>query len=119
MREIKFRAWEPNNEEMIYFDNLQAATDVTIAEHLLLLIANKHPFGNGLLQQYTGLKDKNGKEIYEGDVVEADHNDLGLLKFPVGPSICTDCLESDGFNPHSMEVIGNIYENKDLLEGEE
>ena len=67
--------------------------------------------------QYTGLKDKNGAEIYERDLVDYD-DDIGEIKWNdkeacfevVGKYWCTDCLVTE-----KMEVIGNIHENPELL----
>lgn len=115
-REIKFRAWDIDGRTMVYGD---------VARNCIPL-AEINP--EITVMQYTGLKDKNGKEIYEGDIVqdtyEIKEEEIKLFKQEV-----FWCKEAAGFcvRPSSpfayvglttsehKEVIGNIYENKELL----
>ena len=110
MREIKFRAWNVTQEGM-----------VTNANHLIDLEGLKgHKFE---LMQFTGLKDKKGKEIYEGDCfpygyVEFDSGCFSLkvtkknIHYDIGQSIyLCDFLAIF----RKVRIVGNIYENPELL----
>jgi hypothetical protein len=79
--------------------------------------------------QYTGLTDKNGKKVFEGDIVrcgewngsrkylvEMDEDRRGWYPFACGDGC--GCCESETYSPKNSEIIGNIHDNPDLLKGE-
>lgn len=121
-RELKFRNWKNG----FSFFNLLEDNDNDFYEF--------YRYGDDIIEQYTGLKDKNNKEIYEGDIVEEeiDFNSKmtdGVFKYKVywDSDTLTWGLEPIGFGSihndlwecnQSIEVIGNIHENKELLKGE-
>lgn len=124
-REIKFRAWDKEEKKMFY--DVQNAYDSEPVWY--------GGFGEFLgdqsyeVMQYTGLKDKNGKEIYEGDIVKAIIsggttkveyvNDLAGFN-PWANSIVYAGRQSFINPSEEIEVIGNIYSNPELLkEGHE
>ena len=105
MREIKFRVYDSTNDIMV-FQSASRRDDFW------------YPFGfevRGELMQYTGLKDKNGTEIYEGDILQRNDNSITVVEFENGMFVTKyDALMWELYE-NSPIVIGNIYQNPDLL----
>jgi len=139
MREIKFRAWDREKKEMIRFDGISFCSEYDF----LSFSADKVDclYGREIesceFMQFTGLKDRNGKEIFEGDVVkgsipDSEHDEpfnKAQIKY-IGSSFCLTRMKQREFDVNdglylgdlescvlnkSIEVIGNIYESPELL----
>lgn len=114
-REIKFRIWNDYDKKMIYWNELLKSNLANIFTI---------PSYNKWLMQYTGLHDKNGKEIYEGDIVKIKYRneDIGKVIYEHnGFSIDVTNMNKNygrvSFVNNFIEVIGNIYDNPELLGG--
>lgn len=118
MQDIKFRAWDISQEKMVPWEKLQEYKIKTIADGVK----------NQIWMQYTGLKDKNEKEIYKGDILrwrdsrnlEVKWGTVGWVlygdlfkKFGLNADSCSE-FNTSGYLPYS-EIIGNVYENPELL----
>lgn len=134
MREIKFRAWDRINKTMNYFDS-----GVIGFEQIKNYCFVKHLLPNDiLLLQYTGLKEKRGKEIYEGDIIRFyfdEQHGIQNKHSIIDKSFFTEMIDSVIFEKgcffafnydvedgaflfkynNCCEIIGNIYENPGLI----
>lgn len=125
MREIRFRAWDKKQKQMleplslfdIWSDGLHAETDAYWGTDESLYNDRIETLE---FMQYTGLTDKNGKPIYEGDIVQ--HADAPELKATItyidmGFTLTRIGKKAPIFIPkHKLEVVGNIHESPELLQ---
>jgi uncharacterized phage protein (TIGR01671 family) len=147
MREIKFRVWIKEESKMIYLDDKNNDVEINflsnltsnhetywevntkVSDHLHAHMTQYFDSRNdeNVLMQYTGLKDRNGKEIYEGDILNMTyHGSVSIVKPEIKGVViferCSFIIEENGISlgkiGRSLEVIGNIYMNPELLESE-
>lgn len=112
MREIKFRAWK-KFENRFYTEEEMNEIGGYYYTHRVDNEWDEYP-----IQQYTGLKDKNGKEIYEGDIVRSYEKVTTIIWLESEGGFYARTLTGECFKyAHNsiIEIIGNIYENPDLI----
>lgn len=140
MREIKFRAWDKERKEMIFQSDNTTKTNSVMETQFTFddmgpwvvtrnyLAAAWNEIKSFELMQYTGLKDKNGVEIYEGDILSTDLSRPYLIVEYRNGGFMYQCHD-DGKDYYDFmlstdaetnqdkysEVIGNIYENPELI----
>jgi uncharacterized phage protein (TIGR01671 family) len=148
MRDIKFRVWDKEYEKMTYFDDEDYEYKPPFVFRLDQVLKKDSNYDdyedfeyNDVtdsveVMQYTGLKDKNGKEIYEGDIIEFSYDMFvgnfdtfvakGKVVFKEG-AFYVEIFENErttkdeayllySINLDTIEIIGNIYDNPELLE---
>lgn len=114
MEKVKFRVWDEILKYMVSVKTLHFNEDGELV-NVCPQYRGKSLHKDYKLMQYTGLDDKNGKEIYIGDIVKFDDYDesiietVGFLDLDLWP-ICIY-----GHNPLRYELLGNIHENPELL----
>ena len=115
MREIKFRIWDKERKEMINIGRI----DIADGSCKPTIFGNVfYDYWNDVeLMQYTGLKDKDGVEIYEGDIVETEDYYVGDRLMVKGTKQIIDDIRFCG-KLLPCKVIGNVYENPELVEYE-
>ena len=130
MRDIRFRAWDKEEEKM-WFD-----VGITIDKHIILQLTTDDGLHSirperAILMQFTGLKDKSGREIFEGDIVAPGKREvvfLTHLEYHEGVGFYTVSHETKDdmeipmhwtfgvTQAEDSEIIGDIYSNPELLE---
>lgn len=127
---VKFRAWLKEEKRMT---DVNEMTFIDGEVYLISDVTDFYAYEEFKLMQSTGLRDKNGMEIYEGDIVKFSDCDDDVYITPVvwdknyacfgvsfsgGYPISFDYLEEFYTELKDIEVVGDIYENPELLEGE-
>ena len=116
-REIKFAFWHNWKKEMWGVDSINWVYKEVWNG------GDGASLNDGVLLQYTGFVDKNGKKIYEGDVVKSNNNHLFVINFKYG-SFGANWIKDDfvwhsfatnSFIEKKFEIVGNIYENPKLI----
>ena len=129
---FRFRAWDKKNKRMLY--NIQEAYEFGGVEDekgnevedcyadcfsYFFLYDDNDKNEEFIVEQCTGLKDKNGRLIYENDVVYCGHQDNCVVKWANGGFwvLGRNCIiPCHAFTVHKWEVLGNVHENPELLD---
>lgn len=124
MNNLKFRVWDKTNKETLNIDILNLfLEEIVVLENDGSAFSMK--FKDVELMQSTGLFDKDGKEIFEGDILKTRTRGYVIVKKENGNTMTTyksginkrtSLVLSSFLEKYQVKIVGNIYENKDLLE---
>jgi uncharacterized phage protein (TIGR01671 family) len=134
MRTIKFRGKTCKDNVWVYGQYLESTISLRnrkphkswIAQRVMsnggfIALTQRYPVIDETVGQYTGLQDKNGVEIYEGDILQETYSNKNVLVVYDAPQFCY-ADNSFGYrflnHPENFTVVGNIHDNPDLLKGE-
>ena len=124
-RKTKFRAWDKKQNRMLHYDN--DVTPCITFNGVCQGESHTNVSFDYILMQYTGLKDKNGKEIYEGDIINAEETtfESGVYNWEIFFDDGMFVAKTKKFDTRTAlfdlvhfgeaKIIGNIYENPNLL----
>lgn len=124
---LKFRAWDKETQTMLDVSLIDFKKSVLIGEHWEFGETNFINFDEIELMQSTGLFDKNGREIFEGDILKNNkyitsvfyENGAYCVKFRRTPNTTVTMNVISFIEKYKTRIVGNIYENPELLEEEE
>ncbi len=111
-RQLKFRAWDKIKREMVKFPILLSSFPSTEPENVVVIINDNYD-----IMQYAECCDKNGKDLYDGDIVIADWHwtEPHVVELPDDYYAFTEFSLSN----ETIEILGNEYENPELLKGKQ
>ena len=129
MRKIAFRAWDKEKKKWLHSNDFWVKGDGRTFGYKYATGRSTIILENVDLMQFTGLKDKNGKEIYEGDIITTTHKRADTFEIIYENKYARFAIDNHYGDTYDMaqsefvgnrfEVIGNIWENEELLSSEE
>ena len=117
-RQIKFRAWDKKQKKMMWGGQVHFSLPLSLdVFEFHETTIHKNPFDYDLIMQFTGLLDKSAKEIYEGDLVKCEDGSKSTITW--NNDYASFCYGNEPYiglgSKEILEVIGNIYENPELI----